>query len=401
MGNKVQSLILSGIEKENENKIQSNYQLHVKNVIKRLNSSPIKCNSLNLKEKYFHIIKIFSKTNFNDSAKRQNARNYIKCQSKDDCGLNGLINKTNCKKYKLSNQEPEIMKSKTITSKKNVKNPLVYKALLEKNKEKEKILKSYIQKNNELLMSEDEYNKTYKLLKSTLIKNKCPVEKPIAITLGGQPGAGKSNLYDIARKRFSNNIVELDCDAFRIFHPYYHQIKKIFDKDDAIKTNPFVFRAVDSLIDELSDEKYNLIIESSLNSPNSALDNGKNLNPKGYKVELQIMATPKQVSWQGTIDRYNKELKNGGNPRAISKEFHDKVVKNICKSLAIVKKSGLMSNILIYDRNKNCLYDMKKDKDINPCLLLFLLINGFFSKNNGLFMFVKYLINNIFNKKEL
>ena len=215
------------------------------------------------------------------------------------------------------------------------------------------------------------------------------------------PGRERVNLYDIARKRFSNNIVELDCDAFRIFHPYYHQIKKIFGKDDAIKTNPFVFRAVDSLIDELSDEKYNLIIESSLNSPNSALDNGRNLTPKGYKVELQIMATPKQVSWQGTIDRYNKELKNGGNPRAVSKEFHDNVVRNICKSLAIVKKSGLMSNILIYDRNKNCLYDMQKDKDINPCLLLFLLINGFFSKNNGLFMFVKYLINNIFNKKVL
>ena len=190
MGNKVQSLKLSEIEKEK--KIQSNYQLDIKNVLNRLNSSPINYSSLNLKEKYFKILKIFSKTNFNDSTKKQNARNYIKCQSKDDCGLNGLMNKTYCKKYKLSNKELEIMKSKTITNKRNRNNSLVYKALLDKNKEKEKILNSYIHKNNELLMSEDEYNKAYKLLKSILIKNKCPVEKPIAITLGGQPGAGKS-----------------------------------------------------------------------------------------------------------------------------------------------------------------------------------------------------------------
>ena len=54
---------------------------------------------------------------------------------------------------------------------------------------------------------------------------------------------------------------------------------------------------VDKLIEELSEKKYNLIIESSLNSPNSALDNGKNLDPKGYKVELQVMATSKQISW--------------------------------------------------------------------------------------------------------
>ena len=138
-------------------------------------------------------MKIFSKTNFSDLAKKQIARNYtIKYQSKDDYGLNGLMIKTNYKKYKLSKQEPEIMKCKTIISKRNRNNPLVYKGLLDKNKEKEKILKSYIHKNNELLMSEDEYNKAYKLLKSVLIKNKCPVEKPIAITLGGQPGAGKS-----------------------------------------------------------------------------------------------------------------------------------------------------------------------------------------------------------------
>ena len=260
----------------------------------------------------------------------------------------------------------------------------------EENNIKEKILKTYINNNNDLLLSTEEFNKAYKVIKQEVTKNKYPVSSPIAITLGGQPGAGKSNIYEIARKRFSNNIVELDCDAFRIYHPYYKQIKKIFGNNDSVKTNPFIFKVVDLLIDELSNEKYNLIIESSLNSPNSALDNGKNLPPKGYKVELQIMATPKNISWQGTIDRYNKELKNGGNPRAVSKEFHDKVVENICNSLNIVKKSGLMSNIIIYDRNKTCLYNMKKDKNIDPCLLLYCIINGFFSKNNiiSLYLFL-------------
>ena len=217
-------------------------------------------------------------------------------------------------------------------------------------------------------------------------KNKKPVKFPVCITLGGQPGAGKSNIYNIAKKRFSNNIVELNCDAFRVFHPYYHQINKIYGKEDVLKTNPFVFKVVDLLIEELSEEKYNLIIESSLNSPYSALQNGKTLPPKGYKVELHIMATPKDVSWQGTIDRYNKELKNGGSPRAVSKEFHDKVVKNICYSLDVVKKSGLMSNILIFNRNKKCLYNQQKDKNTNPCLLLFSIINAYSSKNDELYL---------------
>ena len=264
---------------------------------------------------------------------------------------------------------------------KNQKKFLKYKKLFEENKEKENRLNIYIQKNNELLLSEEEFNQAYQEIKQKVTKNKKPVKFPICITLGGQPGAGKSNIYNIAKRRFSNNIVELDCDAFRVFHPYYNQIKNIFGKEDAFKTNPFVFKAVDLLIEELSEEKYNLIIESSLNSPNSALQNGKALPPKGYKVELHIMATPKDVSWQGTIDRYNRELKRGGSPRAVSKEFHDNVVKNIVHSLDVVKESGFMSNILIFDRNKKCLYDMQKDKNIDPCLLLFGIINGYLTKN--------------------
>ncbi len=87
------------------------------------------------------------------------------------------------------------------------------------------------------------------------------------------------------------------------------------------------------------------------------------------------MATPKKISWQGTIDRYNKDVKNRRSSRAVSKEFHDMVVSNICHSLEIVKKSELMSNILIYNRNKNCLYNMKKDVKTNPCNLLYSIIN--------------------------
>ena len=77
------------------------------------------------------------------------------------------------------------------------------------------------------------------------------------------------------------------------------------------------------------------------------------------------------------IDRYKNDIKNGKSSRSVSKEFHDRVVSNICNSLEIVQKSGLMSNILIYNRNKNCLYDMKKNPKTKPCILLNSIINGF------------------------
>ena len=237
-------------------------------------------------------------------------------------------------------------------------------------------LQNYIQNNNELLMSEEEFSISYQKIKQDITNSKTSVSSPVAIVLGGQPGAGKSNIYQIARKRFDNNIVELDCDAFRVYHPYYEQIKLMFGKEDGARTNPFIFKAVDMLIEELSDLKYNLIIESSLKSPNSAINNGKMLPPKGYEVELHIMATNKETSWQSTINRYNEEMKKSGKPRAVPKDFHDNVISNICNSLYTVKQSGLMSNILMFDRKQNCLYNMKKDINIDPSILLDEIING-------------------------
>ena len=396
MGNDIHSLLLDELNSEDikQNKVPA---LKSNLIYKKLKSSSIiyeskwnlKLSQFNKEKKKFSFLEpeIIDEKEINQNKENINESlmNYDKINYSSKIGEEI--------KTLAINSKIENYGKRNLSIDKNYKKLLRFKKLFEKNKEKENRLKLYIQKNNELLLSEEEFEETYQKIKKLVIKNKTPVESPIAITLGGQPGAGKSNIYDIARKRFSNNIVEIDCDAFRIFHPYYKQIKNIFGKEDAFKTNPFVFKIVDLLIGELSDEKYNLIIESSLNSPNSALENGKTLPPKGYQVELQIMATPKDVSWQGTIDRYNKDLNKDGNSRAVSKEFHDKVVENICQSLYIVKNSRLMSNILIFDRNKNCLYDMKKDKNIDPCLLLFAIINGYLSKNNGLALIMAFLRN--------
>ena len=393
MGNDIHSILLNELDSENieHNKVPA---LNSKMVYRKLKSSSIIYeNKLNLKIKHLNKEKTFSLLDSEIIDEKENNQNKENINSNliNYESINYFIqNGEEIKPFEIDSKI-ENYRKRNLSIKKNYKKLLRFKKLFEKNKEKENRLKMYIQKNNELLLSEEEFEQTYQKIKKLVIKNKSPVESPIAITLGGQPGAGKSNIYDIARKRFSNNIVEIDCDAFRIFHPYYKQIKNIFGKEDAFKTNPFVFKIVDLLIEELSNEKYNLIIESSLNSPNSALENGKTLPPKGYQVELHIMATPKAVSWQGTIDRYNKDLNKDGNSRAVSKEFHDKVVENICQSLYIVKNSGLMSNIFIFDRNKNCLYDMEKDKNIDPCLLLFAIINGYLSKNNELALIMAIL----------
>ncbi len=215
----------------------------------------------------------------------------------------------------------------------------------------------------------------YQAIKKKVTLGLSPAEHPVAIVLGGQPGAGKSNLYDWANERFDGNIAALDCDAFRRYHPHSTQLVQ----DAATygeKTNPFVFTVVDRLVEELSDQKYNMIIESSMKSADTALMNYDLLSPKGYAIEAHIMATSKKESWKGVQDRYELMRQQGLQPRAVPQGFHDYVVDHIADAADEVFRSGKMSNIQVFNRDGDVLYDMQRTPDVSPKAMLQAQIQG-------------------------
>ena len=214
----------------------------------------------------------------------------------------------------------------------------------------------------------------YHLIKNYVTKGKSGVEHPVAIVLGGQPGSGKNNLYAIAAERFDHNIVELDCDKFRKYHPQ----SDIFVKEPETygdNTNPFVFKAVDRLVLELCEQKFNMIIESSMKSPDTVISNYELLTPKGYTVEAYIMATPKEVSWRGVIERYENMKRKGEQARLVPKKVHDTAAENFPNSADIIFQSGKISNIQIYNRERELLYDMKSTPTISPKTILLPIVN--------------------------
>lgn len=230
-----------------------------------------------------------------------------------------------------------------------------------------------MEKYEEVFSEHPEYEPIYQRIKAMVTEGKSPVEHPTAIVLGGQPGSGKGNIYKFARERFSQNIVELDCDVFREFHPDAARLS-LQPETYGYNTNEFTFSIVDRLEDELKDQKYNMIKESSLRTPDTAFLTHDKLVPLGYRVELQIMATQKHESWLGCESRfasqmfdYNEGLSTAP-PRSVPQSFHDNVVANVADSLSTVYQSTdqRMDNILIFNRTGKCLYDMSKTPDIDP-----------------------------------
>ena len=79
-------------------------------------------------------------------------------------------------------------------------------------------------------------------------KNLTPVTNPEGIITGGTPGAGKSVFVKLANKRLNNNLMTIDGDQFRQYHPNFQQLQKLVGPDIAFVTGPFYGKMVRNLL---------------------------------------------------------------------------------------------------------------------------------------------------------
>lgn len=221
--------------------------------------------------------------------------------------------------------------------------------------------------------SDYQYFKKYSLIKNILLNNKISVVKPIAYILGGQPGAGKTILQNSILKSNKNCIV-INADAFREFHPYFSEIQAAFGDEAPKYTQPFINRITEQLIRELSDEKYNLIIEGTLRTAETPINTCKMLKDKGYRVELHIIAVKKEISYESTILRYENAIALGKTPRATAKEHHDLVAESIVKNLDVIYQRKVFDDIRLFSRFEKCIYPT--GEEISPAIVECEVLNG-------------------------
>ena len=71
------------------------------------------------------------------------------------------------------------------------------------------------------------YNNAY----NTLIAGKRESGNKTLIIVGGQPGAGKTRLLPIAKMELNNNVVVVDFDELKAFHPNYLEVCSKYNED--------------------------------------------------------------------------------------------------------------------------------------------------------------------------
>lgn len=196
-----------------------------------------------------------------------------------------------------------------------------------------------------------------------------PVNNPKAYILGGQAGAGKSHLHRMIVRNEPNTVV-INGDAYRERHPNYDAIFEKYGADAADHTQSFSNAVTNALIEKISADSYNLIVEGTCRRAEVPLKTCKDFKEKSYDVELMIICCEKETAWQSTLDRYDMMIQQGKVPRAVSRDKFDEMVSVLADNVDSLYRSGEFDEITLYDRQENELYRMTDTPDISPCWIV-------------------------------
>lgn len=194
-----------------------------------------------------------------------------------------------------------------------------------------------------------ELNQQIEYYYDQLTLSKTPAREPWAILTGGQPGSGKSSIKRIANRK-SKNFIFLNTDEFRDSHPNYMEIQREYGSDHPKHTAQWAGAITEALIERLSKEKYNLLIEGTLRTTEVPEQTANRLRANGYKVDLYVMAVKPEVSFTGTITRFFQGRQKDNNGRAVDKKHHDLVVSRLQENLIYLAKKKRFDEIVVCNR---------------------------------------------------
>lgn len=194
--------------------------------------------------------------------------------------------------------------------------------------------------------------------------NAAPQEKPIAVFIVGQPGAGKSTIINSLENK--DQFIFIDADQYRNLYDDVNNLKNKDIYEYLNQSGKVSGKTVEYLIDDFSNQKYNLLIEGTLRNPDVPVHTAELLNNKGYTSNMNVMAVKPEESKLSTIDRYltleeqKINIDKDTLARPVDPKIHDTIAKNLPENLKKVAESNQFNTISIYTRNDGKIFEQTK-----------------------------------------
>lgn len=195
-----------------------------------------------------------------------------------------------------------------------------------------------------------------------------------AYIVGGQPGSGKSAF---AQSLMSKNkqLVFINGDDLRVYHPEYVKFLKENDQEAADKTQAICNYWIERAIDKCIENNLSFLVEGTMRTVQAPLNTSLKAKENGYEVKVCVIAAPYELSLASINYRYSEAKRLEGYARYTKKESHDEAFNNIPMTVGELMSKDVFSKLFVYKRLDGKFESHKVEKE-NKEKILSLLQEG-------------------------
>ena len=178
---------------------------------------------------------------------------------------------------------------------------------------------------------------------------KIPVENPKAIIDIAPPASGKTGLNGFGKDQFfDNNVVIINSDEFKPFHPKVDEIARLYPQYFTKITDQESNTWTSTLFDEALKNGYNVIFEGTGRNAR-ILETIKNKMQK-YHVTVRGMAVNELNCLISILERYEFQVKAKGWGRLVTLDHFYETYNAMPQTIDEIEKSKVVDSVEVYKR---------------------------------------------------
>ncbi|MER7692852.1 zeta toxin family protein [Streptomyces sp. NPDC097610] len=181
--------------------------------------------------------------------------------------------------------------------------------------------------------------------------------RPVVVIVGGQPGAGKTDVADLVQAALDRRggAVRAGRDLYKSLHRHYASALAADVRTAGALVRPDTARWQAAVEAHVRAMGFDAVVESALADPDDFRAFSLAYRAAGHRIEVVALATAEALSQLGIVDRFLTEAANGGG-RYVPWENHDTCAKGLLATLAVIETEQLADRITVVRRDGTVLY---------------------------------------------
>ncbi|MFF7459082.1 zeta toxin family protein [Kitasatospora sp. NPDC008115] len=181
-------------------------------------------------------------------------------------------------------------------------------------------------------------------------------ERPVAVFVVGQPGAGKSDVALMVTRAMRPGAVHLVGDDLKMMHPDYYDLLRCEARDAgaAIRTDYKAWFAMAQAY--VRERRGDIVVETAPGSAREVLAGAEAFHRAGYRVQVLALAVRAADSRQGTARRYADAQRHGIPARFTTVAGHDRCFEAVAAMVEQAVSSDAVDELVVMSRDGGALW---------------------------------------------